>query len=171
MPDDLCDCKQTAPPIGFRKAIPTRVKLDVVIRQSGLCKTCGSKLGTLDETEFDHVPALQLRLWDTEAEDTLPKANDPEHIEAKHRDCHAQKTSGRKGESKLSAVGGDTRTIAKVRRLAKAHDEFRRRVLSAEREPEQEPPKRKYRWPKRPFPKRPKGARNGSTVSGRSESS
>jgi hypothetical protein len=50
-----------APPPGFRKAIPDKVKLEVVIRQHSICAACGEKLGKLVDTEFDHVPAVQLR--------------------------------------------------------------------------------------------------------------
>lgn len=140
-----------APPKGFRKPIPVLVKLDVVIRQDGKCKTCGERLGTLSNTQFDHVPAIQLRGWDDEARDTSPRSNDPDAIEAKHTDCHKAKTTGRKGESKLNAVNGDTTLIAKQRRLEKQEEEFRRRLLT--KNDVDEPPEqtRKYRWPKRPI--------------------
>jgi nitrate/TMAO reductase-like tetraheme cytochrome c subunit len=147
------------PPKGFRKAIPVLVKLDVVIRQEGLCKHCGKKLGQLKDTEFDHVPALQRRGWNPEQEDTIPPANDPEAIEAKHADCHLVKTTGRKGESKLSAFGGDIAEIAKTKRLRKKEEAFRAKLLAKAtgEEPEQKP-KKKYRWPKqkRPWPKKQK---------------
>lgn len=146
-----------APPVGFRKAIPTTVRLDVVIRQEGRCKTCREKLGVLADTQFDHTPALQLRQWDQDIGDTVPAANDPEYIEAKHKDCHAIKTTGRTGESKLSAVNGDVQQIAKIRRLEKKESEFRNRLLVKEDGGEPPPPtKAKRPWPKRPFPKRTK---------------
>ena len=65
-----------APPPGFRKAIPDKVKLRVVIRQGGNCATCREKLGKLEDTQFDHVPAVQLRCWDPGAKDTVPPSND-----------------------------------------------------------------------------------------------
>jgi len=104
------------------------------------------------------VPAIQLRCWDPVKKDTIPACNDPEHIEAKHIDCHAEKTTGRKGESKLTRRQGDQYEIAKTRRLAE-QEAFRRQMLSkGEPEPEEESKKKpKRQWPKRPFPKGSKG--------------
>ncbi len=84
-----------APPKGFRKEIPCSVKVDVVIRQDGRCATCGERLGTLRDTQFDHEPALQLRTFDPDAYDTIPPANDPEALKGKHKNCHLVKTTGR----------------------------------------------------------------------------
>ena len=145
-----------APPPGFRKAIPDKVKLKVVIRQSGACATCREKLGKLEATQFDHVPAVQLRCWDPEAKDTIPPSNDEEHIFAKHVDCHAEKTFG----SKASKRGADVTEIARTKRIAKETEEFRRRMLQKlidPEEPEERPKKTKRQWPSRPFPKRDKG--------------
>lgn len=144
-----------APPTGFRKGIPVTVKLKVVIRQDSKCATCGERLGKLEDAEFDHVPALQLRCWDPEAEDTVPPANDEGHIFAKHVDCHAAKTFG----SKASKRGADVTEIARTKRIAKDTEEFRRRMLAkgdpdAAVEPSSKRPKRA--WPKRSFPKRGK---------------
>src|SRR5437879_6518273 len=122
----LTEALPLAPPPGFRKAIPDKVKLKVVIRQGGACASCNEKLGKLEDTQFDHVPALQLRCWDPEAKDTVPPANDPEHIFAKHVDCHAAKTFG----SKASKRGADVTEIARTKRIAKDTDEFRRRMLA-----------------------------------------
>jgi hypothetical protein len=141
-----------APPKGFRKEIPVSVKFDVVIRQEGRCSTCGERLGGWKDTQFDHVPALQLRGFDPEAGDTIPAANDPEALFAKHKDCHLAKTTGRKGESKLNALHGDVAEIAKLRRLTDEHREFQRRLLTKGDEVEQpEVPVKKSRWPSRPF--------------------
>jgi len=64
----------------------TWLKLKVVLRQNSLCATCGERLGKLEDTQFDHVPALQLRCWDPEAKNTIPPANDVDTIFAKtHR--------------------------------------------------------------------------------------
>lgn len=139
------------PPKGFRKAIPDRVKVEVVLRQGGLCTTCGERLGKLQEVEFDHVPALQLRCWDPEAKNTIPPANDVDHIFAKHIDCHAIKTHG----SKASKRGADVTEIARTRRISRDTEDFRKRIL-AKSDPDIElpPDRKKKRWPKRPFPKR-----------------
>lgn len=154
-----------APPVGFRKAIPTTVKLDVVIRQEGRCKTCNEKLGSLADTQFDHTPAIQLRVWCEEIRDTAPASNDPDYIEAKHKDCHAVKTFGSQNKH-ASKRGADVTEIARTKRLTSKEIEFRNRLLSkAEEEtPKETPAKGKTRWPKRSFPQRKKDAtpRKGS---------
>lgn len=45
----------------------------------------------------------------------------------------------------------DTAIVAKVRRLSKDHEEFRRRMLAKSGQAEA-PPKKPSRWPSRPFP-------------------
>src|SRR5688500_6555466 len=133
------------PPTGFRKAIPVKVKLEVVIRQHSLCAKCKERLERLDGVEFDHVPAIQLRCWDADAKDTSPRCNDPEFIFAKHADCHKAKTFSSKDE--LSR--GDVTEIARTKQIAKNTDAFRRRML-AKNDPKQEikdtKPKKK-KWP------------------------
>ncbi|ARQ95276.1 hypothetical protein [Bradyrhizobium phage BDU-MI-1] len=148
-----------APPKGFRKAIPDLVKLKVVLKQNSLCPTCSERLGKLEDVEFDHVPALQLRCWDPEAKNTIPPANDVDHIFAKHIDCHAAKTFG----SKASKRGADVTEIARTKRIARETEAFRQRML-AKGDPDAEPTpdRKKTRWPKRPFPKRGKNESSGS---------
>lgn len=148
-----------APPKGFRKAIPDLVKLKVVLRQDSLCASCRERLGKLEDTQFDHVPALQLRCWDPEAKDTIPPSNDVEHIFAKHTDCHAAKTFG----SKASKRGADVTEIARTKRIAEDTEAFRKRML-AKGDPEAEPPpeRPKKQWPKKPFPKRGKDEKRRS---------
>lgn len=138
-----------APPVGFRKAIPLSVKLAVVVAQDALCTTCKEPLRSLANVEFDHVPALQLRLWCEEAKDTIPAANDPAGIEAKHADCHAAKTFG----GKATKRGGDVTEIARLRRLTEQQEEFRRRLLAKGESQDERPAvsKPKHRWPTRPF--------------------
>ena len=138
--------------------MPTSVKLDVVIRQEGRCKACGERLGQLADTQFDHTPALQLRAWDTDEKNTVPAANDATAIEAKHKDCHLQKTTGRKGDSRLGDNrNGDVPSIARVKRLTRKEQAFRDRMLSkASGDAGEELTKKKHRWPSRPFPKRKK---------------
>lgn len=146
--------QDSAPPVGFRKAIPTKVKLQVVLSQGGLCKSCGQRINDVENCRFDHRPPIQLRCWDPEAQDTVPGVNDPEAIEALHKDCHDIKTTGRRGESRLSARDGDVAAIAKVRRITKDQEAYRKRML-AKGDPDAEEPepkaKPKFRWPKRSF--------------------
>ncbi|WP_298962495.1 hypothetical protein [uncultured Methylobacterium sp.] len=141
-----------APPKGFRKSIPCDVKVDVVVRQDGRCASCGERLGTLRETQFDHEPALQLRAFDPDANDTIPPANDPEALKGKHKLCHLVKTTGRKGESDKNAIHGDVAEIHRLRRLTQQREEFQRRVLAkGTDEGARDGPEKKSRWPKRPF--------------------
>jgi hypothetical protein len=152
-----------APPPGFRKAIPDLVKLKVVLRQNSQCATCGERLGKLEDTQFDHVPALQLRCWDPEAKNTIPPANDVDSIFAKHTDCHAAKTFG----SKASKRGADVTEIARTKRIAKETEAFRQRILAkGDADASVQEQKPKTRWPKRPFGRR---GRNGETRSGGEE--
>lgn len=146
------------PPPGFRKAIPALLKLEVVLLQRAKCAKCGTRFGTLAETQFDHVPAIQLRIWDPVAKDTVPPSNSILHIEAKHVDCHAIKTFG----TKATKRGADVTEIARLKRLTKGQEEFRRRIL-AKSDPDtsadQPKAKPKKQWPSRPFPNRKKGKR------------
>jgi hypothetical protein len=147
-----------------RKAIPDRIKLLATLREMGL---------KIDEVHFDHNPALQLRGWDEERRDTIPPANDAEHIDLlmvrevkRCKDCgrsirsHHEKTFG----TKATTAGSDIHRIAKLRRLTKQQEEFRTRVLSKNEEDvvKSEPikPKRKAKIPNRGFPKRPKPKRD-----------
>jgi hypothetical protein len=145
-----------APPTGFRKAIPDKVKLEVVIQQHSLCATCGKRLERLADTQFDHVPAVQLRCWDPVAKDVIPPCNDKAHIFAKHVDCHAAKTFG----SKASKRGADVTEIARTKRITADTEEFRRRMLAKLLDPEEqaEPDSKrpKKNWPSRPFERRGK---------------
>jgi hypothetical protein len=147
-----CEELPQGPPPGWRKAIPDKVKLRVVIRQDGKCATCGERLGTLEASQFDHVPAVQLRIWDPVVKDTVPPSNDVDSIFAKHIDCHAAKTFG----SKASKRGADVTEIARTKRIAKDTAAFRQRMLAkTDPDVEVEQPKRsKKSWPKRPFQSR-----------------
>lgn len=100
------------PPSGWRKPIPARIKLDVVIRQDGRCAVTGERLGTLAETEFDHRPPIADREYDADADDTIPPANDPAHIFATRKAPH-------KGLSSADAT-----KRAKAKRLRAAQDDF-----------------------------------------------
>jgi len=120
-----------------RKAIPLLVKLQVALREMGL---------SISEVNFDHQPPLALREWDPEAQDTIPPANDPEHIGLMVTKDHKRKTFG----TPATTAGSDIHKIAKVRRLSRKEEEFRKRLLK----PEDSESHRKSRWPKRPFPKR-----------------
>lgn len=132
-----------------RKAIPTRVKLEVVLAQSARCTGCGERLGPLSGLQFDHRPALWERAWDETAGDTIPPANSVEHIEATHIACHAVRTHG----TAATSAGSDANRRAKVKRIGPEVDEFTRRMLAKTGQAEAPPPKRS-KWPSRPFRRR-----------------
>ena len=123
--------KQFASPVGARrrKPIPTKIKLEIVLRQDGFCACgCKQKLDALREgIEFNHTPPLALREWSEADDDCTPPANDPEHIEALRKPCHAKKTNGKPHTSH----GSDKHAIAHANRLANG------------------PKKSKHKWPKR----------------------
>ena len=96
-----------------RPTMPPRVKLDVVIRQEGKCKQTGEKLGTLENTRFDHRPAIWERKFDTVTNDTIPPANDPEHIEACTVAGHDFRTNG----NGATTAGSDSHRRAKINRF------------------------------------------------------
>lgn len=130
-----------------RKAIPLKVKLQVLVRQAR-CGACGEKLGSVDDTRFDHRPALVARPWGAGAGDFDPPQLDPEHIEAIHVDCHLHRTVGRRrGASKtVTTRGSDVGEAARTKNIVAKQEEFRRRLLEKEPGKSSRPPSR---WPKR----------------------
>ncbi|WP_053220918.1 hypothetical protein [Methylobacterium indicum] len=152
-----------------RKSIPDRVKLEVVLAQGGTCTHCSKPLGKLSGVRFDHRPPIALRRVNEAGTDYDPPQLDPGHLEALHEACHDERTTGRRGESKLSARDGDQTRIAKVKRLVERYqpaapveeerrlppaDEFERRrseLLRPESRPRAE---KRSKWPSRPFSKK-----------------
>ncbi|MCO5730147.1 hypothetical protein [Rhizobium sp. SSA_523] len=120
-----------------RKAIPDRVKLIAALRRIGL---------TITEVQFDHNPALELRPVNPHTGDTIPPANDPDHIDMLLLVEHKEKTFGRGGEKRATTADSDIGRIAKVRRLTKKQEEMRQRMLARS---QGEKPANKSRWPKR----------------------
>lgn len=171
----------TSEPTSFRvkdhrKAIPTSVKFEAVMRQDGKCAHCGVKLGAWSDTRFDHRPALQERAWNEEAQDFEPPQNDPNFLDAIHVNCHDVRTNGRGGEKRICTAGSDAGNAGKVRRLTRTEEEFRRKLLAKTdpdaiapepRRHKQKIPNRKAAWPSRPFPKRPKAPKTRKGVAER----
>ena len=125
-----------------RKAIPDRVKLIAALASFGL---------RIEQVQFDHSPPLGLREWDDEAGDYRPAANDPLYIQMLILEEHRTKTFGRPS----TVADGDVHKIAKTKRLARKHQEFRDRLL---RKPiDEAKTEKRSRWGSRPFPKRAKG--------------
>lgn len=135
-----------------RKAIPDRVKLIAALRRMGL---------TIEQVQFDHNPALALRPINPETGDTIPPANDPEHIDLLLITEHKSKTFGKGGEKRVTTAGSDIHAIARMKRLEEQHEEARRRMLAKATGDEPEQPKKKpgRKWGSRPFPKRRKDKR------------
>jgi hypothetical protein len=97
----------------YRPAIPDRVKLIVVLRQEGKCGCgCGLKLGTLENTEFDHCPPLALREYDEATRTYTPAANDPDKIVARIKEQHRAKTHHPRGPH--TTIGSDQHLIHKA---------------------------------------------------------
>lgn len=128
-----------------RKAIPQKVKLEVLVKQAR-CTVCGERLGALTDTEFDHRPPLVARPYVIELDDFDPPQNDPEFLEAVHADCHLYRTTGRRGNKRITSRGSDIGDAARTPKLAAAHEEFKRRILAREPGSNSRPPSR---WPKR----------------------
>jgi hypothetical protein len=105
-----------------RKDIPLSVKLAAALRMLGFTKD--------DHVQYDHDPALGLRDWDEEKWDFVPPQLDPEYIVIRTRAAHRTKTSGRKGEARVTSYGSDAHAIAKIDRLEKDQAAFRAKLLS-----------------------------------------
>lgn len=96
-----------------RRKVPLAIALKVALRQLGL-----------KQPELDHQPALGLR---ERAPDGgyIPHEHDPDYLVWRDAEEHAVKTRG----NGATTAGSDVHAIAKVKRLSKAEEEFRRRML------------------------------------------
>jgi len=110
-----------APPPGFRPHMSLKVKLQSLLLHGPIFDENGNRVVCIEDLEWDHVPALQLRVWDPVAGDTIPAANDPEYIVPSAKAVHRKKTAKQ-----------DVPQIAKTRRRAKSHQAFREAVLAKE---------------------------------------
>jgi 5-methylcytosine-specific restriction endonuclease McrA len=90
-------------PIPERRSIPARVRAEVILRQSGRCADCRTKLSP-GEIVLDHRPPIALR-------EPGDDQNDPDRLAAICLACDRRKTSR------------DLREIAKAKRIAAAHQE------------------------------------------------
>lgn len=115
-----------------RKAIPTKVKLQVTAKQGGYCPCgCREQLDFMVEgVDFDHDPPLSHRV--ANGNDWEPHQHDPKHIYALRKPCHAAKTPQ------------DIKTAAKIKRLSRAQEALE----SGEKKTS------KHNWPSKPIPKR-----------------
>ena len=133
---------------GHRKTIPLSVKLKAALAAAGFSEDEIEAPGAI---QWDHAPALALRLVDAETGELVPPANDWRAIRPIRARQHLQKTCGRKvgAEKTATTLGSDVFEAAKARRLSASQEEMQRRILA--KEPGQARP-RKSRIPSRPFP-------------------
>ncbi len=123
-----------------RRKVPLAIALKVALRQLGFAKP-----------ELDHQPALGLRERTPDG-GYIPHEHDPDYLVWRDAEEHAVKTRG----NGATTAGSDVHAIAKVKRLLKAEEEFRRGLL--EYDPTQVDnnwPKRKRKIKSRGFEKRP----------------
>jgi 5-methylcytosine-specific restriction endonuclease McrA len=100
-----------------RKAIPATIKIEVFLRQKGLCMECCNSIE--ESAEYDHRPALILRPVNPAGTDYMPRQLDPDYIEALHGECHQKRTTGRKpgAERTITTKGSDIHLAKKFRQL------------------------------------------------------
>jgi hypothetical protein len=144
-----------------RKNPPLSVKLAVALRMLGFTKE--------DQVQFDHDPALGLREWDEEKRDFIPPQLDPEFIVIRTKAAHRTKSSGRKGEAKVTSYGSDQHAIAKLDRLQQDQAAFRAKLLAKDQD-EQPPaaPRPKQKIPSRGFRNQHRPMRGGGQFGRRS---
>lgn len=117
-----------------RKAPGLAVKVAVLLRM----------LGLVGPVQWDHRPPLWTRKWNATKGDTVPPANDPDHLVALSEKAHDTVTNGPGGERRITSAGGDTHARAKEKRLRDEQAAFRDRLLSkgtAEPRPAAETPR------------------------------
>lgn len=131
-----------APPKGFRPHMPIKIKLEAVLINGPVFDSEGRKVCKLEDLDFDHQPPLQMRVWNVEAQDTDPPANDPFYIVPMVRAQHRTKTAKR-----------DIPEIAKTRHLSAKQADFVRSITTRQCGEKRKP---SGSIPSRPFPKRKK---------------
>lgn len=123
-----------APPPGYRPHMPLAVRLNAVLIWAGF--------DPLD-VDWHHQPPLQQRVWDAQAHDTIPAANDPHYIVPMAKAAHKKRTA------KI-----DVPEIHKTRHLSEDHEAFRARMLAKGAEKSEAPVRPKRKIPSRPLSKR-----------------
>lgn len=119
-----------------RRTIPLAVQLAVALRMLGYRR---------EDIEFDHDPALSLRKWDDKAQDFDPPQLDADFIVIRTKAEHRTKTTGRKGERRVTSYGSDQHAVAKVKRL----EQSRLRLMTPAEMERFEPRRKKRKIPAR----------------------
>jgi hypothetical protein len=126
-----------------RKHIPVGVKLHACLLLLGF---------TEDEIsggiQWDHYPALNLRVLDPETGMLTPHPNDPAYLRPLRTDDHKVKTFGRGGARRTTTRDSDLSEPRRIDKISTKHQEFRNRLL-APKVPKADRPKSK--WPRRKF--------------------
>jgi hypothetical protein len=112
----------------YRKSLPARVRLQVLINSGVACEcaapvtlaNCGQDVHRADDIQFNHVPPLEARDYDTDREDFIPSQFDESTIRVELIACHRRHTSGTKSTTRGSVVGERART----RNIATEHAAF-----------------------------------------------
>lgn len=109
-----------------RPHMPTETKLAACLLLLGF--TWEEVLAGGRAIEFDHAPALARRKKKIVDDRMIydPPANDPRYIRPLRKAGHAIKTNG----TKATTRGSDKHEIARDKRLAERHAEFRKRLLT-----------------------------------------
>lgn len=133
-----------------RRAVPMRLQRDAAL---DLCADLMRKLGMVPvdfvpEFELHHEPPLELRPVDDSTGQHIPPQHERTCLIWMTKAAHRARTTGRRGESDLSLRDGDQGKIAKVRRIEKKRDEFKRALLARDDGTEPSSPSKR----KRPIP-------------------
>ena len=132
-----------------RKTIPLGVQVKAALAAAGFSEV---EIETPGAIQWDHHPALALRVVDEETGELVPPANDWRAIRPISKAAHRAKTSGRRGEKRVTSAGSDQHAVGKIRRNGKAEEEFRRRLLAKDAgEPRPAPTRPKRKIPSQPF--------------------
>jgi hypothetical protein len=135
-----------------RPTLRTQSKLQCLINQEGRCNATGARLGTVENTHFDHRPPASERKFDTAAWDTIPPFHDPAHIEAITVAAHDKRTNGPGGIKRIHTAGSDTGNRRKARKVAAAQAEHADAMAAkASGQPRKKSGKPKQKIPARRF--------------------
>ena len=115
-----------------RKAIPMKVKAAVMARQNRHCAECRTIFTTDDKVQYDHRPAIIMRPINVDGTDYHPPQNDPDFIDALHKNCHLKRTVGRipGAEKTITVKGSDAWLAAKFRKLEGKNKPRKRQTIA-----------------------------------------
>jgi len=152
----------------YRKAIPTWVKLQTLLRAALFDRVYWSNVDARD-IQFDHDPSLVSRPYDTEIEDFVPAQNDPNFIIPMLKADHLHKTTGRNpgAERTITVRGSDIGEAVHVKKVRSTQQLHELKIATKNGDPEAlakllnvEKKKRpKGKIPSRPFPKHQRSMR------------